>query len=424
MLYREAFSRPVRVAGKPTTGQRQTSSLSPGRRRGGVPPAACGVGALLALACATSQAANWEVAPRVAGGYRYSDNYRLDYPGQEVDVSGAEVDAQVEFRTVGPRTEFSVTPRIRSTYFPDESDEDSNDYFLEVGLRDATPRRRMGFDADFSREDVVRSELPSADVTSDLGQPDAVDAGRVLERNRRDLIQLFPYLNYDVSQRQRVEVAAHFTDADFDRDTNEQVDFRQYGVSAGWGYAATERSSWTVRALASKYETTRDADAFGAEVEWGTQFTENSRFYVRLGAQQTEPEVGDKSTDVIAGVGGRWSAPRNELFLDFTRSVNAVAAGTVMERHQLRMRIDHDVSPTVTVLAGIRALREEPIDGTVAYPEREYVAAETGLEWRWTRTVSLAATYNYRWQEYSDDRSDRSSNGFLISVIYEPRRAE
>ena len=47
-----------------------------------------------ALAAAGSAtAANWEVAPRVEAGYRYSDNYHLGPPGTEVEVAGGEADA-------------------------------------------------------------------------------------------------------------------------------------------------------------------------------------------------------------------------------------------------------------------------------------------------------------------------------------------
>jgi hypothetical protein len=126
---------------------------------------------------------------------------------------------------------------------------------------------------------------------------------------------------------------------------------------------------------------------------------------------------------VIAGAGGQWASQRNRLFLDFTRSVGPVAAGTVVERHQLRLRIDHDVSQRFALRAGARFSRDEEIeDGT--YPTREYAIGELGFEWRWLRTLSLIGTYNYRWQEYEDEPSDRDASGFLIGIVYEPKRAQ
>jgi hypothetical protein len=382
--------------------------------------------AVAALCAATgASAANWEIAPRLAGGYKYSDNYRLGLPGTEIDVSGAEADAQVTFRTLDPRTTFSLTPRVRSTYFPDAREEDSNDYFLNAALEDKTPRRRTGFKFNGAREDVVRSELPSAEIESDLGDVDPIDAGRTIERNRRDLLRLAPYFSYDLSQRYQLDLDAYFVDADYDLEfAGRQQDFRQYGAGAGVGFLVSQRSSLSVRGLAAQYETATDAQAYGAELEWDTALTETSRTYVRAGAQRTEPDNRPSETNVIAGIGGSWSSQRNDLFLDFTRSIGAAAAGTIVERHQLRVRVDHAISPLVSMLVGVNAFRDEAAEDLSTYPTRKYITAETGVEWRINRAFSVLARYNYLWQEYDDEPSDATANGFLISLVYEPKRAD
>jgi hypothetical protein len=368
-------------------------------------------------------AANWEIDPRVQAGYRYSDNYHLDQPGTEIDISGAEADAGVTFRTVDPRTNFEVTPRVNKTYFPNDKEEDSTDYYLTAGFSDVTPRRRIDVPFLYSQEDVVDSELPNADG-GELGEPVQGDSGRFLVRNRRDFFRIAPSFAYDISQRYRMELDAHYLQADFDSQLpGAQQDFSEFGAGAGFGFLTSQRSALLLRALAFQYDTATTTDAYGGEVEWNTQYSENSRAYVRLGAQQTKPERGSSDTNLIAGAGGQWATQRNRLFLDFTRSVGPVAAGTVVERHQLRLRIDHDVSPRFALRAGARFSRDEEIeDGT--YPKREYAIGELGFEWRWLRTLSLIGTYNYRWQEYEDEPSDADATGFLIGIVYEPKRAQ
>lgn len=393
-----------------------------------------GASALLA-ACGVS-AANWEVEPRAELSYRHNDNYRLDLPGAEVDVSGAEASVLARFRTVDPRTNFQITPQIRSTYFPDERQEDSTDYFLSALLSDETPRRRMGIGADFSRQDVVRTETPGVGLgdpvggpgdgsDGDLGNPTTVDGGRIFQRNRRNLIRVAPYWSHDLSQRHRMELEAYYLRADFDDQlVGAQQDFRDFGAAAGFGFLLSERTSLTVRARASQYQTTFDTDAYGGEVEWGRAVSENSRMYVRVGAQQTKPERGGSDTNVVAGLGGRWAGQRNALFLDLTRTVGPISAGTIVERHQLRLRIDHDISQRVSLLLGARLSRDEGVDGVTPYPRREYATADLGMQWRVLRSLALTAQYNYRWQEYADEPSDASANGFLIGVIYEPKRRD
>lgn len=387
----------------------------------------CILAALAALlAGSTASAANWEFAPRVELGYLYNDNYRLEQPGGEIEVSGAEADAAFTFRTLDPRTQVEITPRVHATYFPSEDDQDSTDYFLEGRVADATPRRRTGVSAALSRQDVVRSELVGAQFEGDLGDPQEVDSGLAIERNERDLIRIVPYFEYDATERSFVEFNARFVDAQFDRQIeNRNRDFSDYGVSAGYGFRISPRTQIVARALASQFETDIETRAYGAEAQWATDFSPTARFYISAGAQQTEPENSDETdTHWIGGVGGRWTTQRNALFLDLTRSVGPVAAGTVVERHQLRLRIDHDISPRLSLGFGLRASRDEDIDDAGVYPTREYAAADARIEWRWQRHLSFFAQYAYAWQEYEDELSDASSNRILIGVVYEPKRRD
>src|SRR5688500_4781774 len=167
-------------------------------------------GALVLLPYLDASAQSWEFAPRLELGYEYNDNYRLDFPGDEIDVSGALLDAAFPLRIVDQVRKAEIAPRIRANYFPDEPDEDSNDYFLAGHYEQRTQRQVFGIRGGWSRQDVVRSELPSAGEGGDLGDPTRGDAGRVLTRNERDQIRVDPYWRYDLSQRHRLEAGASY----------------------------------------------------------------------------------------------------------------------------------------------------------------------------------------------------------------------
>jgi hypothetical protein len=252
-----------------------------------------------------------------------------------------------------------------------------------------------------------------------------VDSGRVLQRNKRDLIQALPYFTYDFSQRYAMELTGRYIDATFEKHyPGSQEDFTDSGASAGIVFRYSERNNLIARATASLYQTTFDTNAYGGELEWQTQFSPTSRMYIRLGGQQTEPDNGPSETNVTGGIGGRWDSPRNSLFIDFTESVGPVSAGTVVERHQLRVRLDHDISERVALLFGGRVSRDEEVGDRNTYPTRDYATVDAGFEWRVQRFLAFTATYSYRWQEYADEPSDRSANGFLISLVYEPKRRD
>jgi len=257
------------------------------RNRVNAQPIFCALAALSVASAA--HAANWEIDPRLQGGYRYDDNYRMSQPGDEIEVSGAEADATLLFRNVDPRTKIEIAPRVRATYFPDSTDEDSTDYFLRGSYQDTTPRRSMGVDANYAHEDVVRTEF-TTEPQAPLGSPD-VAATTTFLRNTRDLFQVRPSYSYDFNQRDSLEIEAQYTDARFaNHFDGAQSDFSQANLGAGWTYQASERYSYTLRATAAHYKTVDTANAYGAEAEWGAQLSPRSRMYVRAGGQNTKPE--------------------------------------------------------------------------------------------------------------------------------------
>lgn len=372
-----------------------------------------------------ASAANWEFAPLVEAGWRVSDNYRLGLPGSEIEVSGAEADAALTWRTVDPRLTVELTPRVRATRFPGDEDEDSTDYFFSGKIGDSTPRRDVGASADYSREDVVHSELPEPGSGGDLGDPGGGDSGRALERNRRELIRLAPYFTYRLTERHGIEADARYVDANFEEQSDGELqDFSEIGASVGWRNRYSERTSLVLRGVVSQYETNFSTDAYGADVQWDRQFTETSRMYLRLGGRQTKPERGEDDTNLVAGIGGRWDSQRNALFLDLTRSIEPISAGTVVERYQARMRLMHDVSQRFALTVGLRATHDEDIEESSTYPTRKFASGEVGFEWRLARAFSLTGSYNRVWQDYADEPDSRNSNGFLISLVYEPKRTD
>jgi len=377
----------------------------------------------------TAAAQSWEFDPRLHLGYQYNDNYRLDFPGEEIDVSGGLLDARLPVRLATPTRNVELAPRVRATLFPDEPDEDSTDYFFAGMFEQRTQRQVFGVEGGWSRQDVVRSELPNTEIDGNLGEPTTGDTGRATFRNERDQFRVQPYWHYDLSQRNRVEAGAYYLDADFQNDVAAgafiQQDYTDTGVYAGWGYAYTQRSRLTFRGRASRYETTFDSDAYGAEVEWRSDFSQTANLYLRVGGQQTEQDRvgGSSDTSIIFGAGGRWTWPTTNLFTDLTRSVGPNASGAVIERSELRLRLSRAIRPRFSVIAGARATRDEAIDSTT-YPEREYLTGEVGFDWRFTRAWSIVGEYQYIWQEYSDEPSDTASNAITLGIVYQPGRGE
>ena len=381
-------------------------------------------------------AADWEANPKLALGYLYDSNYRLTPPDTEIEVSGGVLDAQLELRAADPLTTFSLIPRVRLTEFPDDPEEDSDDYYGTLDWEHRTQVLRARVRADYAQETVATSEQPSTDIDSGLGETGGADAGVAAIRNRRELARIRPSFSYDFSPRHRLDLGATATDVTFDdKVPGLQTDYRDYGVDVGFGFVTSQRSTVTVSALAARYDVEiegNSADAYALELDWTTSATELMETFLRVGAQQTNfedneltGEPGEEVTSWLAGAGVRRSVKLTELFFDVTHSVGPTSSGFVVQRDQVRFRWTHLFTPRFSMFSGVRGTHDDAVAEDTAFAARSYATADVGMEWRILQQLSLVAAIDYTWQDFDTQASrDSESGGARISFVYEPRRRD
>jgi len=377
------------------------------------------------LASAPASAAAWEFNPSVEAGLMFDDNYRLTIPGTEVDVQGPVVDAALEMRTLTQTGEFSFTPRIRATYFPDEGDLDSVDYFATLDWQHNSQRVQTRVRGEYDQQDVINSEQPGSGAGGDLGEPDIGDSGITFVNNRRSRAILRPSVSFDVSQRNALQFGVGYTDVTFDRQVaNAHENFAVTDLVAGLATRVNETSSLITRLRGARYdiETQEVTNAYGAELEWNRRTVADTRSYFRAGAQNVELQNGKTEMAWIAGVGVEFLAGRNELFADLSRNVGPSSAGAVITRNQLRVRWTRAITPRLSLLAGLRGTYDEDVDPLATFAPRRYATGDVGLQWFWQEEFSLRAAYDYTRQEYRDSGNNATSSGAMITVLYEPQQ--
>lgn len=353
----------------------------------------------------------------------YDDNYRLTIPGTELDVQGPLADVALEIRALTQANDFSITPRVRSTYFPNQKDLDATDYFTLLDWRYTGQRANTRVRGDFSQQDIINSEQPGADVDGDLGEPDFGDAGRVLVANRRTRLQLQPSVTFELSPRRELQFEVAASDVSFDREiAGAQVDYNTYGAAAGLVFRNTERSSWTLRARGGRYETDLDESTttIGLQLQWDTRSAADTRTYFRVGAEQLEFIDGGNDISWVAGAGVSFQRGRNDMFIDLSRSIGPSNAGLVISRDQLRLRWTRDMTPRLALVMGVRGTYDDSVDPDAIYQARTYATGDLGLQWRWQEEFTLRVGIDYTWQEFEDGIDDATSSGAMASVIWQP----
>lgn len=376
------------------------------------------------LASAPAGAAPWEFNPTVEAGLMFDDNYRLTSVS-EIDVQGPLVDAALEMRTLTQTGEFSFTPRIRATYFPDETELDSVDYFGLLDWQHRGQRVQSIVRADFAQQDIVNSEQPDAGPGGDLGEPDIGDAGISFIDNRRIRASLRPSVSFDVSQKNALQFGAGYTDVNFERQVlNAQEDYSVTDLVAGLASRMNETSTLITRLRGARYdiESQEVTSGYGAELEWNQRTVADTRSYFRAGAQNVELQNGKTETAWIAGLGVEFLAGRNELFADLSRNVGPSSAGTVITRNLLRVRWTRAITPRLSLLAGLRGTYDEDVDPLATFQPRRYATGDVGLQWFWQEEFSLRATYDYTRQEFRDSGNHATSSGAMITVLYQPQQ--
>jgi hypothetical protein len=383
--------------------------------------------AAICLALGAGQAARadavWDFTPTVQAGYLYDDNYRLTGPGTEIQVDGPLVDAALQMRTLTQTGEFSFTPRVRATYFADQDDLDSVDYFGDMDWQRDGQRFDTRLRADFAQQDVVTSEQPDAGIDTGLGEPVFGDAGRILVKNRRTRYGVRPSVSWEINQRNQFEIDGSYSDVSFDQAiSNAQVGFDTTEITAGVRTRISERTTLATRLRGGYYDIEfRDVTkAYGAELQWDTRTVRDTRTFFRVGAQNVELPGGDSNIAWLAGAGVSLIVGRNELFSDVSRSVGPSSAGVVVARDQLRLSLTRAMTPRWNLLVGVRGTHDDDVDDTSTFTPRSYATADLGIEWRMKEEWSLRLAADYTWQKYQDAVDDATSSGAMASIIYQP----
>ena len=387
-----------------------------------------------------AQGAQWQFDPRVGLGGVYDDNYLLGSRAQDkFSVYGANLDASLQLTRTTPTTTILFVPRLWSSYFPGHHEDDANDQFAYFSFDRKGETSDAGVKVDYRRQTLLKQSLPDTDVNTGLGQPSrGTDIGVLFSRARQTLLLVDPHGQLVLTPRQSLELRGEFLNATYSYSSQlARQDYQPYKnalASLAYQFAMSLRSTLIVRGIGSKFlpDQGGDSTTYGVEGEWSTRVTETSQYYVRAGIQHTQFDANTAAgtpartaNSFAGGAGVNWSFQVTTVFVDATRAVSPSAQGFALLQDQLRVRVEHRVTPRLADFVGITGIKNQSLgNASTALSDRRYIAAITGLEWRMYREWSLTGTYSYTWQRYVNQQTTAHSNAIDISVIYEPHRAE
>ncbi|CAN5294027.1 hypothetical protein BH24PSE2_BH24PSE2_12750 [soil metagenome] len=397
----------------------------------------------------TAAAGDGYFLPQVSAESRYNDNWRLQPDNREqIDALGAYFDARATFGTRTPRSDVSITPRLRSSYFSDSIDDDrlgSDDQFLSLNAYTASEQARWTFAGDYSNESVLTSELSDVDI--DDPTVDTGDTGRLDVRNERERIVVRPSWAYTYSPKTSFGSGYRFVDVSYDNElVTRQVDYTDHQVDAYLGRQINPRTLLTTRVFASRFEADQidnETDSLGLNFELARQMTQRVRGSLNLGAQRIDAEfrnpatgmpTSESNTAFLFGAGLRREVSEvSNWIAELSRRVNPNGTGFVVQTDQLLLSYRHAFSPRLRGNIGTRVFRIRSLedDVNVNFVDRDYARLEGGLDWALTQTWSIFGRYSYTRQEFDrgiDDATgmipageEATANAISVGITYRGR---
>jgi hypothetical protein len=391
-----------------------------------------------------AQASNWEFEPRVEVGGLYNDNFRLiEHNQPKVQAYGLLADVAMGFSLISQRSELDFVPRVHSTFFPDDHEDQSTDGYFNIIGNYKTAKATYGGTFSYANETVLSSELLAADFPGvSLGQVQGEATGRVTIHNRRQLEQVAPKMTYDFSPRWHLDANAMFENASFSNNITSQqqpqyvqIGFKDVYGAAGMKYDITQRQDVVFRLFGARFmpdkatvlgrNNTTDTDRYGAEGVWEAKPSTTTQTYVRLGISQVHAATAvagniDK-TLVVGGAGVIWTYQLSQYVLDAIRDLSPSAAGALVSHDELRFRFLRALRPRLYGVLAARATRVRGASQTILGVQgSDYVAASASLQYQVTQNYRLAGQYAYTWQHFQGEPY-AASNGISVSIIWEPQ---
>ena len=400
-----------------------------------------------------AQASNWDFEPRVEVGGLYNDNFRLiEHNQPAVPAYGLLADVAMGFSLIDQRSELDIVPRVHSSFFPNDHEDQSTDGYFNVLGNIKTQKASYGGTFMYANETVLSSELLAPDFPGvNLGQVQGEANGRVTIHNRRQLEQVAPKMTYDFTPRWHLNLNGMFENASFSSNLTSQqnqpnyvqVGFKDFYANGGMQYDISQRQDVVFSLSGAKFipdkatvlgtgptaqrvnNNTTDTTRIAFEGQWDAKPSNTMQTYERLGLNQVHANTAVdgviNKTLLVGGAGVVWTYQLSQYVIDAIRDLSPSSAGAVVEHDELRFRFLRAFQPRLFGVLAARGIRVRGASQSIlSIQGSDYLTASAALQYQLTRNYRLAGEYAYTWQHFQGEPY-AASNGITVSVIWEPQ---
>ena len=361
------------------------------------------------------------IAPTIEPMTYFDDNRRIRAEGSPSLVA-SEVDAGFDAVYTRPTYRLTLAPDIHFIRHSDQTELDSEDYFVDLFAEKFFERHQIAGGFNFERESSATTELD--------------DSGRLDTAVPRTTLGLNASWGFLASEQVTLTAFGAYSDVSFkESETSRLTDYRFATAGLNLRYQFSERTDWLVNTSISLFDTPAFSSggqrvdgetksyafqfgfehAFSDTVDGSLLVGQNissfkvqttrpvlvSLFPFRVAQQRSTTSGNDGGLLVDSSVVKRFE--QGQLEVEWTRSFNASSQGSRSQRQTVTGRGVYNIDDNwrVRFNTRYREQEQETLADVVLRP-LDIITVLGGLEYKFTREMSMELTYRFRHQERSN----------------------
>ena len=384
---------------------------------------------ILVLPANSAMAQAWRFEPIIRVGGEFDDNATLDIrTDEEVELEGFLLDLHADINYRSPTSKFYIQPKFLLRKYPDESDFDSDDIFLQSRYQYDGTTNTLGFRVNFDRQSVRTGERTDADLDIDdpVDIPDS-DTGRTLRFGDRDRWRISPFWNYQVSNTTSFGADVNYIDARYDDVIGELlIDYTDVRVNLNFRRSFSPVTTGVITVTGRQYESgsgdnANNIDGVGALVGFEHELSEKVDLRANIGLEDTDQEGPDTDPQVVGNVTLVRNLETIRMLAQYRRSISASGASRLEARDTVNFNFSRRLNEKISAGLGVRAYRTEGIGASQVDSDRNYIQLQSSFTWYVTTYFAIEADYRYTVLDRTGQTGESAnSNRVNLWFVYQP----
>jgi hypothetical protein len=349
-------------------------------------------------------AAEWFVAPSFLWIADHDSNRALRAGDPAGESLGADIDVNLVRRS--ETSAFQLRPHYRLRRFSDDVWDDVDDKQLSGNAAWTFEKSKLGVNANVAEQSTLTTELAETGVVR-------------ADSNRRTYAAGVDWQTQQ-SEGRGFNFSMGWQDVDYTgANENQLFAYRYASLQAGESFGLSTRSTVVVSAFGSALrspERGSESREHGMSLGWDFAWTERTTLSMSLGLSRRDVDGAD-DTGTTRDFSLVHHDETRDWTLTYSHSLVPFGSGILTERDLAQLQVVQSLGPRFQCLLRGGYARNEDAGFGVTFDSREYSYLESELRWQWVETWNVALATNFaRASDSGFAQNNSSADGWAVAL--------